>query len=178
MRRTEHRLGRSILACFSFRVSVAAADSHQSIQTSTSAACEAGKTLPALMAACNGLRDTGKAVLLPIGLRVEPAGIYLKFTQELDKKVAEDVKHYQLEQWNYRWSGEYGSRHWSVIDTNLKAHDPVPVAKATLSEDRREVFLKIANLKPVMQMRVKYELQTANGMKMDGKLWNTVNFTK
>ena len=177
MRRTEHRPGRSILACFSFRV-LWAAESTKIDSNLYVCGLRGWQNAARAMAACNGWRYTGKAVLLPIGLRVEPAGIYLKFTQELDKKVAEDVKHYQLEQWNYRWSGEYGSRHWSVIDTNRTADDPVPVAKATLSEDRREVFLKIANLKPVMQMRVKYELQTANGMKMDGKLWNTVNFTK
>ena len=60
------------------------------------------------------VRYTGKPLSLPVGLAVHENGLLLTFAEKLDKRHAEDVKHYGVEQWNYLWSADYGSRRWSA----------------------------------------------------------------
>src|SRR5262249_10804118 len=59
------------------------------------------------------VRYTGQALRLPSALGVYDDGIRISFTQKLDRERAQEVKRWRVEQWNYRWSGDYGSKHWS-----------------------------------------------------------------
>jgi len=90
-------------------------------------------------------------------------GIKITFSDKLDKKAAEDVDNYNLQQWNYRWLENYGSPHFKVSDPKKQGHDEVEVESATLSPDGRTVTLKIDKLQPVMQMKVDYTLKMADG---------------
>ncbi len=122
------------------------------------------------------VRYTGKKLISPIGLAIHQDGIRLAFTEKLDKAKAEDVARYQIEQWNYRWSGDYGSKRWSPASLNLIAgQDRVPVASAELLPDGKSVFLNIAGLKPVMQMEIAYRLTTAAGEPCTGVIYNTIH---
>ncbi len=42
-------------------------------------------------------------------------------------------------------------------------HDPLTVKRVSIGTDERTVFLEIPELKPVMQMSIKYQLRTAEG---------------
>lgn len=120
------------------------------------------------------VRHTGKPLHRPVALSVEKDGLRLTFAEPLDKKTAEDVSAWAVEQWNYRWSGDYGSKHWSVAEPNREAHDSVRIMSAMLAEDGKSVFLK-ADLKPVMQMSIGYALKSADGAKVEGKVFNTIH---
>ena len=120
------------------------------------------------------VRYTGKPLTVPVGLAVHTDGVRLTFAEELDRKVAVDTSRYRVEVCNYRWSGDYGSKHWSVADPNKEGHDAMPVLAATLSEDRKSVFLRLDNVKPVMQMMIGYDLSTAAGAAAKGTVYNTI----
>ncbi len=62
------------------------------------------------------VRYTGKPFHVPLALAVEKEGVRLTFAEKLDPKTAGDSSRYRIEQWNYRWSGDYGSKHWKVSD--------------------------------------------------------------
>ncbi len=121
------------------------------------------------------IRYTGQPVLLPTALSVHTEGIKLTFSQKLDRAIAEEVARYRIEQWGYRWSADYGSKRWSVAHPNEVGQDPVAVQSATLLPDGQSVFLKIAGLKPVMQMQIAYHLKTTEGTAMVGTLYNTIH---
>jgi hypothetical protein len=123
------------------------------------------------------VRYTGRPVTLPTGLAVEADGIRLTFPQQLDRHMAEDVANYHVERWNYRWSADYGSKHWSVAHPDREGQDPMPVTAASLSDDGRSVFLRIADLKPVMQMQLSYRLRTTAGEGFHGDLYHTIHRT-
>jgi hypothetical protein len=116
-------------------------------------------------------------VILPAGLAVEVDGIRLTFTQPLDRHAAEDVANYHVERWNYHWGAEYGSKHWSVAHPDREGQDPLPLATASLSDDGRSVFLRVADLKAVMQMQLTYRLRTAAGEAFQGDLYHTIHLT-
>ena len=121
------------------------------------------------------VRYTGKPIHMPIEMAVAKESIRLRFAEALDRKSAESIASWQIEQWNYRWSGEYGSRHWSVANPNVQAHDPVKIQSIRLSEDGKSVLLKIPTIQPVMQMRIGYALKAADGAKVEGKIFNTIH---
>jgi sugar lactone lactonase YvrE len=121
------------------------------------------------------VRFTGKAVRLPIGWHAHSNGITLSFTEPLDKSIAEDPGSYAVHQWNYKYAAQYGSKDWSVADPSKEGHDEVPITAARLLEEGKTVFLEMPNLRPVMQMEIKYNLKTASAAGMRSQLWLTLN---
>jgi hypothetical protein len=56
-----------------------------------------------------------------------------------------------------------------------KKHDPLTVRSATLSPDGKSVFLEIPEIKPVMQMAIKFGLKTADGADLRSEVVNTIH---
>jgi type 1 glutamine amidotransferase len=123
------------------------------------------------------VRYTGKKVNLPVSLEVFADGIRVGFTSPLDRRSAEDAGNYRVQQWNYHWGPEYGSKRWSVAHPEQKGQDAVPVQSARLLPDGRSVFLRIAGLRPVMQMEIDYHLSTTGREPVAGVLYNTIHRT-
>ena len=121
------------------------------------------------------VRYTGKPVYMADGMKVKPNGIEITFTQPLDPEVANDPGSYGIEQWNYRWTSEYGSDEYSVKNPNSKGHDTVEVKSAKLLPDGKTVFLEIPDLRPVMQMLIRYDLEAKDGTVMRDEIACTLN---
>jgi hypothetical protein len=126
-------------------------------------------------AAFHRVRYTGKPVYLPKGLKVKPGGIELTFTQPLSAELANDPGSFAVEQWNYRWTSNYGSDEYSAKDPSKKGRDTVEVTSAKLLPDGKTVFIGIEGLKPVMQMVVRYDLEAADGTQMTDEVALTAN---
>ena len=141
------------------------------------------------------VRYTGAATRMPLALAATKKGIKLDFTCEIDAKVAADAGNWNIEVWNYIWSSAYGSPDISTLETKVAAtelgndgklqfskaqmserkHDPLTVKSATVSADRRSVFLEIPDLRPVMQMQLKYDIKAADGVELRGQVINTIH---
>ncbi len=125
------------------------------------------------------LRYTGKKANLPVDLHVRPGEVAITFSDPLDKASANDADYYSVRHWNYRWTSNYGSPHVKVSDPKQtikkNAEEEVEVQSASLSPDGKTVTLKIDNLKPVMQMKIQYNIKTADGAKLQSSIWNTIN---
>jgi hypothetical protein len=85
------------------------------------------------------------------------------------------VSRYAIRRWNYRWSADYGSKNWSVAHPDRIGEDPVPIGSARLLPDRRSVFLEVPDLKPVMQMHLRFRLLSEAGEEMPGEIYNTIH---
>lgn len=88
---------------------------------------------------------------------------------------ANDPASFGVQQWNYRWTQDYGSPDVSVADPAKAGRDDVPVPAATLRPDGRTVFLAIPGLRPVMQMSVRYDLDTEEGATLTDTLYLTIH---
>lgn len=121
------------------------------------------------------VRYTGGQLNLPSRLHARDEGLEVTFSDPLDAAVAVNPDNYTVERWNYRWSEAYGSDHWSVESPNEQRHDPVAVQSVTLSDDGKTVFLKIKDMKPVMQMKLTYALKSAEGDAFSNTIHHTVN---
>ena len=141
------------------------------------------------------VRYTGAATRMPLSLAATKKGIKLDFTCEVDAMAAADAGNWNIEVWNYIWSSAYGSPDISTLETTVVAtepgkdgklqfskaqmserkHDPLTVKSATVSADRRSVFLEIPDLRPAMQMQLKYEIKAADGVELRGQVINTIH---
>lgn len=124
------------------------------------------------------VRYTGKPVHMPIALHVKDDGIEITFTDPVKKDSAADPGAWDIQQWNYHYSSDYGSGEYSVADPAKKGHDTVEVKSAKLSDDGKTLFLGIDNLQPVMQMLIRGEIEAADGTQMKVEIANTINAVK
>lgn len=147
------------------------------------------QTRAARMTAFQRVRYTGDKVYMPRGMQVRRDGVAITFTEPLDAATATDVENFNVEQWNYLWTERYGSPEVSAIApeidrekigddnwTSYKRHDPVKVDRVELEDDGRTVFLHIAGLRRVMQMRIQFNLDAADGALVKGEIHNTINW--
>jgi len=121
------------------------------------------------------VRYTNKPVNQPREFHIRPNGIEITFTDPLDPATARDDQNYSLEQWNYRWTQNYGSKEYSVEQPEQIKHDSVAIKSVKVSPDHKTVFLEVAGLKPVMQMRLKLAVKGADGTAINQTVWNTIN---
>ncbi len=121
------------------------------------------------------VRWTGEPVGVPTALSVHADGIRLHFARKLDAKLAADSKRYRVEQWNYRWTSDYGSKDWSVRQPEREGHDSLSVTSATVASGGKSVFLAVAGLVPAMQTRIGYKIQGADGKALVGAVYNTIH---
>lgn len=121
------------------------------------------------------VRYTGKPVYSVKNLRVDHNGVHLSFTQPLDRATATDLQNYSGSRWNYERAEHYGSPEFSVEDPKKRGHDTIDITGASLSPDGMEVTLKIADLKPVMQQTVKFNLKAADGTPISQEVMHTIH---
>ena len=157
------------------------------------------QTNAAKESALQRIRYNGKKVATPKEMKVTKDGVYITFTQKLDKELAEDKGSYSIKWWNYLWSPQYGSAHFSVNNPDKEAMkkamgkeskaggtrgskvakpsfagDDVPLASAKLLEDGKTVFLKIPGIRPVMQMEISLDVETVEGEEIITKIYNSI----
>jgi hypothetical protein len=135
---------------------------------------------------CDGQRDggfyrvryTGKPVRAPLAFRARRNGVEITFTDALDPASAADAANYAVEQWNYKYSGNYGSPDFSVADSAQKRRDKLEVKSARLGRDGKTVFLELSNIQPCDQLRIKATLKAADGTELTPELHATIHKTE
>ncbi|HLY11928.1 MAG TPA: DUF6797 domain-containing protein, partial [Planctomycetota bacterium] len=121
------------------------------------------------------VRYTGQPARMVSGMHVRKDAIELSFTDPVDPASAGDPESWIVQQWNYRYTGNYGSADYSVADPKKQGRDPVDVASIAVSADGRTVTLSIPGLQPVMQMLIKGRIKAADGTPLSPEVWNTIH---
>lgn len=121
------------------------------------------------------VRYTGKAACLPVDLAVYDDGIEITFSEPLDRELAGDVESWGLQQWNYRYAKDYGSKDYSVANPDQEGRDELQVESVGVSEGGQQVFLKIPEIRPVMQMEIRYNLDSSAGDRVRGRIYQTIH---
>lgn len=121
------------------------------------------------------VRYTGQPLATPVQMRTYANGIALTFSEPLDRDRAEDPDSYRLEQWNYRWSAEYGSPELKPSQLGVEGRESVYVESASLLPDQRTVFLEIASLAPVWQLAIQCRVAPAGSEHQTRALYCTLH---
>ena len=121
------------------------------------------------------LRFVGGALRQPIRYATRVDELELGFDVKLDRELAEDPQSYSLEQWNYLWSSQYGSKDWSIRNPSKNGRDPVIIRTAILQPDGKTVVLRVSGLANAMQFQLKYDMDDTGGELVRGTMAGTIN---
>ena len=121
------------------------------------------------------VRHTGEKLHLPSAFSVHQNGVKITFSQPLDKELAEDVESYAVEQWNYKWTKNYGSPDFKPSNMDERGRDKIEVKSAKLQADGMSLFLALGGVDPVHAMAIDYNLEADDGELVRGALYVTVN---
>ena len=119
-------------------------------------------------------RYTGQPARLLSEVQVKKDGIELAFNFELDPRAAKDSSRYQLEQWDYKWTGGYGSREY-LPGTDKRGREKISIDKVTLAPDGKSVHLGIKGVKPVNQVKIGMNLESSDGKTFEEMAYLTIN---
>jgi glucose/arabinose dehydrogenase len=144
------------------------------------------------------VRFTGRPLHLPVAMETRAGGLQLRFSDALDAAAAADVQNYQITQWTYPWTSQYGTRGqvYSVDEPGRTGADPVALRSVRLSDDGKTVLLEIPGLVPgpvdtrlpMLQnlpdqvdaslglvMAIQYTLRTADGAPLAHLIHKTIH---
>ncbi len=121
------------------------------------------------------MRYTGKPLDIPTKLEVDGNTIRLTFAEALAAKSVKDITNYKAAWWNYRWSGEYGSKRWKVSDAKTEGQDEFGPKLAKLLSDGKTIEITFEKLEPVMQMQLGYNLLTPEDRPVRGSVFFTIH---
>lgn len=121
------------------------------------------------------VRYTGRQVKSVNGLSVDSDGVHLSFTVPLAADSATDLNNFLVQQWNYSRSSNYGSDEYSVYFEGEKGVDDVDIDSISISEDRKSITLKFEELVPVDQFFIEFNIEAADGSKIEQKILHTIH---
>ena len=104
------------------------------------------------------VRRTGKPLHSPVGWKQDGASLEFTFAEKLDPAAAADAGSFGVRRWNYRYTQDYGSKEWSVVDPKKEGRDEVEVKSAALLPDGKTVRLTLADARPAMQYELRYDV--------------------
>ncbi len=119
------------------------------------------------------IRYTGKPLNMPQHLHVASDGMLVGFSDPLDPTTATDSGNYDVKVWNYHWTANYGSPDFKP--NGQEGRETLPVKSATLSADRKTVFLELPGIQPVMQMHIVFNLKAVDGSPIQNFVHNTIH---
>ncbi len=124
--------------------------------------------------AFNRVRYTGEPIHTPFAMAVQKNGVKITFTNPLDASAA-NPENWSAEQWNYKWTANYGSPHFSVAEPEKKVHDKLVVKSVQIAADKKTVFVEITDLKRCDQLKIKFNLKAADGTPISQEIFSTVH---
>ena len=84
-------------------------------------------------------------------------------------------ENWSVERWNYRWTGQYGSKDYSVADPTRTGKDLMVLDAVKLSADRRTVSLTLPEMAPAHQMKITYRIKSADGKSANNEIYQTIH---
>ncbi len=121
------------------------------------------------------VRYTGKPADMPTSFHVKSNGIEINFTDPVDPETAGDLDSYDVEQWNYIWSKDYGSPEVHIDSPQEHGRQSLKVTEVRVAADKKSIFLTMPDIQPVMQMKISMNIDAADGATMKYDLYTTIN---
>ncbi len=103
------------------------------------------------------VRHTGKPVRMITSCEVHPSEIRITFNFALDPVAATNVASYEAQQWNYKWTGNYGSDAYHP-ETGDVGKQHISITGAKLIDDGKTLILQVPKLRPVDQLHLRLQL--------------------
>ena len=119
------------------------------------------------------IRWTGGEMVLPESVETRRNGFIIRFNELIDP-ASLDIKKAFASQWNYLFSGAYGSPEYSIRKPGTPGHDPVKIRSLSALKDGKSIFVEIPQLHPAMQFHLYIKLKTQDGRSFSPDLYYSI----
>ncbi|MGB7326005.1 MAG: DUF6797 domain-containing protein [Rubripirellula sp.] len=124
------------------------------------------------------VRYTGKPIRMVTDCKVQPGELQIKFNFPLDAEALKELDSYAdsftATQWNYQWTGNYGSDHFHP-ETGEVGEQSLSIELATISDDGKTLSLNTPNLLPVDQLHLQLNVVDASGEPFNEDIYWTIH---
>lgn len=121
------------------------------------------------------VRYSGSAEPILIGARVHARGVELQFSEPIDSVVAQNLEGYEARRWNYQWTSDYGSAHYSVEQPGREGEDALTVRTANADPSGHSVLVEIEDMQPCDQLVLRFEMKSLKGEPITQDVYLTVH---
>ena len=77
--------------------------------------------------------------------------------------------------WNYKWTSNYGSAHYSVNDPGKEGEDTLEVAGISTQPGEQAILINIPKLKKANTVRIRMKIKAADGAVLNETIYLTIN---
>ena len=119
------------------------------------------------------VRYTGKPTRMITNCEVYPSELRIAFNFSLAPKAATNTS-YVAQQWNYKWTSNYGSDKHHPETGEVGTQD-LTIAGAKLSDDRKMLTLHVPQLRPVDQLHLRLKLLGTDGEAFSEDIYWTIH---
>ena len=105
------------------------------------------------------VRYSGGNFPYPSSYETRDNGILLSFA-EAQPKTLTDKNLWFIQHWNYRFSGAYGSKEYSVENPMQKGHDRLELRSVQYLDGGKKIFLEIPQIQPADQLHLHFNGDT------------------
>ena len=120
------------------------------------------------------IRYAEKPLNMPSAFHVANDGVVIRFTDPLNPESAGEAGNYNAEMWQYLRRRNYGSADYKVLSSGV-GHDALEIKSASLSTDRKSIFLQIPGIRPVQQMHIDINVRAEGGARIRTYVHNTIH---
>ncbi len=121
------------------------------------------------------VRYTGGGAPILIAARAHALGVELEFSAPIRSDVAQELASYSARRWNYHWTRNYGSAHYSLVQPEREGEDEVEVRAARLYPGGRKVLVELEDMRPCHQLQLRFEVQGMAGGLLEQDVYLTVH---
>lgn len=116
------------------------------------------------------LAYNGKSTFEMLAVRAKTNGMEIEFTEPLKSGDGWDKTTYEIQQWYYKPTADYGGPKLNLTDLDIRS--------VNVSDDRKRVFLEVAGIKPdhVVYLHINDNLVSDQGNELwSSECWYTMN---
>ncbi|MEM8910928.1 MAG: DUF6797 domain-containing protein [Planctomycetota bacterium] len=120
------------------------------------------------------LRYTGQPMRMVSNCEVQPNELKIQFSFPVDLLSAMQPDAYTITQWDYRWTGGYGSAAYHPDSGEVGKQD-VQVEQVSIDDDRRTVTLRVSDQQPVDQLHLQLDILDESGTPFTEDVYWTIH---
>jgi hypothetical protein len=118
------------------------------------------------------VRYTGGGGPILLAARAHPKGVELEFSAPISAGNPDD---FEARRWNYRWTRNYGSAHYSVVDPDREGEDEVAVLAARVDPSGRRLLVELDDHRTCDQLFVRVATEGVQGQAIEQEVYLTVH---
>jgi len=110
-----------------------------------------------------------------VAARAHPLGVELEFSAQVSITSEAGFDGFRARRWNYRWTRDYGSAHYSLAQPGREGEDNVAVLGVAADDSGRRILVELEDMRACQQLQIRWQVASSSGQPLGGEVYLTVH---